>query len=222
MSEPGNTPGNTLTPAQVRINRIKLLVLWLVPVGLMAIAGAVYYLVQTGQLELGSKNHGALIRPPVQLHDMLAGLQAYNPADGLQTPASPWQGKWSMVVPALAACDERCRESLYLTRQLHIRLDKNANRVQRVLLSGPAAEKALTSQAFDQYVSEEHRLLKRYLAAGEGAGQLAPLLVAGSGETARFFLVDPQGWAMMAYFDEHDGNAILADLKHLLKYSRER
>jgi hypothetical protein len=27
-------------------------------------------------------------------------------------------------------------------------------------------------------------------------------------QTARFFVVDPDGWAMMYYLDEHDGGAI--------------
>ena len=39
---------------------------------------------------------------------------------------------------------------------------------------------------------------------------------------AQFFLVDPEGWAMMVYSAEHNGAAVLKDLKYLLKYSAER
>lgn len=214
------------SPAQVRANRIKLLVLWLVPFGLMAIAGIVFYLVQTGQMSLGSKNNGVLMRPPLQLQENFRTLSLLDEKGKAQVvEGSPWQGKWSIVVPAFERCDESCRDALYLTRQLHIRLDKNANRVQRVLLAGPAAQQQLGSAAFNQYVDSEHRLLKRIVysnEANEAGALLRDALSSDSGQSARFFLVDPEGWAMMYYLVEHEGNAILADLKHLLKFSRQR
>ena len=44
--------------AQVRRNRIVLLVLWMVPLGLMLLAGLAYWLQQQGLLEVDSKNRG--------------------------------------------------------------------------------------------------------------------------------------------------------------------
>ncbi|NNL57609.1 MAG: hypothetical protein HKO71_07635 [Pseudomonadales bacterium] len=213
--------GNSISPAQRRSNQVKLLVLWLVPFGLMAIAGLCYYLVQTGQMTIGSKNHGVLLQPPVQLHDVLPGLQAYQ---GSVAPASedkeqlPWAGKWSIVVRGDAQCSRACRDNLYLTRQLHIRLDKNANRVQRIYLS----DAPTLGDEFVEHVAREHLLLKSYRAQAASLLALDEKLVSGDGEPARFFIVDPDGWAMMYYLQDHDGNAMLQDLKHLLKYSRER
>ncbi|MGB5323960.1 MAG: hypothetical protein WBN40_00875 [Pseudomonadales bacterium] len=219
-----NQSASSLSPAQIRANRIKLLVLWLLPFGLMAIAGVCYYLVQTGQMQIGSKNHGVLLSPPLQLHEQLGKLSVLDAEGGAQLLVeSPWRNKWTLVVPAFDDCAERCSEALYLTRQLHIRLDKNANRVQRVLLAGPAAQAAVGSEAFNHMVNTEHSLLRRIVYSDASAvASLQPVLRADSGEQARFFIVDPDGWAMMYYLDEHDGNAMLADLKHLLKFSGQR
>jgi len=209
-----HTPGS----AQRRSNQLKLLILWLVPVGLMAIAGLCYYLVQTGQLSIGSKNHGVLIQPPLQLQELLQDLRPQEQAAMTAAGDAPWLGKWSLVVRGSAQCEQACRENLYLTRQLHIRLDKNANRVQRIYLS----DSSVVSQEFKQFLADEHRLLKRYVADQTALAELDAALLAEQGERARFFIVDPAGWAMMYYLQEHNGNAMLQDLKHLLKYSRER
>ncbi len=214
-----------MTPAQRRGNQIKLLVLWLVPIGLMAIAGICYYLVQTGQLNIGSKNHGALLQPPLQLHELLPEAQHLDVTGHALEAGSLWQGKWTLVVRGgvggQQACDNRCQENLYLTRQLHIRLDKHANRVQRVLLS-PLGQAPNKDAALSEFLQREHRLAKYYVAGETNLARLDAALRSGAGEAARFFIVDPAGWAMMYYLDEHNGNAMLKDLKHLLKYSRAR
>lgn len=214
-----------LTAQQRRANQIKALILWLIPVGLMACAGIVYYLVQTGQMTLGSKNHGSLLRPPVQLVELLADNPTLKKADEDNQPVSVFEGKWSLVVRGDRECSQRCRDALYLTRQLHIRLDKNANRVQRIYLydapangSGPNA----LSRELAEHFKSEHRLLQSFPVDPAEIAVLDENLLSSDGEPARFFLVDPQGWAMMYYLDQHEGNAMLGDLKHLLKYSRER
>ncbi|NND38854.1 MAG: hypothetical protein HKO06_04620 [Pseudomonadales bacterium] len=220
-----NQRATELSAGQVRLNRIKLLVLWLVPFGLMAIAGVCYYLVQTGQLQLNSKNNGVLIQPPIQLQQLgeLSELdKQVGAAPHELSSDSPWANKWSLVIPAFEQCSERCRDALYQTRQLHIRLDKNANRVQRVLLATPASAAVVSSEDFLAFVNSDHLLLRRLLVNDGNIPELRNAITASDGETARFFIVDPEGWAMMVYYDAHEGNAILADLKHLLKYSRQR
>lgn len=201
----------TQAEAQKRGNQIKLLILWLVPIGLMAAAGVAYYLVQTGKLEIGSKNYGVLVRPPLQLQDELN-----NDFD-----AELWQGKWTMVIPSAQGCDQRCRDALYLTRQIHIRLDKNAHRVQRVFMhAGNAQQFAQQNAELMALFESEHRLLKTVALPSDKLTALQNKLRENSGIAPSFFLVDQQGWAMMGYVDGQDGNEILTDLKHLLKYSR--
>ncbi len=213
----------TLTASQRRLNQLKLAILWLVPVGLMAIAGVYYYLVQTGIVTIGSKNNGVLIQPPVQTAELFKDSPALDAGEN----KTVFSGKWSMVIPGDVDCDAGCREALHLTRQLHIRLDKEANRVQRIylypasLVSG-SGEPGMLPADFAAFLEKEHHYLKPLPVQPGSLEQLAARITAESGERAGFFLVDPRGWAMMYYLEEHDGNAILADLKHLLKYSRER
>lgn len=204
-----------MTPEQVRANRLKLLLLWMIPLGLMAIAGIVYALVQAGYMAVGSKNNGDLIQPAVQLSD----LTITTPVDASYSSEQLLNSKWSIVVRGSEQCDEACKEALYLSRQIHVRLDKAANRVQRVYLSD--APVAADAQA---YFASEHRYLKIAVADKQALIEIDGHLTA-IGEDkkpASFFLIDPQGWAMMAYHSEHDGGLILSDLKYLLKYSRER
>lgn len=205
----------SLTPQKIRANRLKLIMLWMVPFGLMVIAAIVYGLVQAGYISVGSKNNGELIQPPVHL-DKLA-LTTILPAN--YTEENLWAHKWTLVVRGGAKCDESCRDSLYIARQIHVRLDKAANRAQRLYLSDTPVDQDLLA-----YFEKEHRYLRVAIVDPKQLELLDKALesIGDDAKPARFFVVDPEAWAMMAYHDGHDGGLILKDLKHLLKYSRER
>ncbi len=211
-SPPKQSGSVSLSATVIKRNRIKLVMLWMIPFGLMAAAAVVYALVQAGYINVNSKNRGVLIQPPIQLSKL-----ALTSASG-ELVEDLWLGKWTMVIQSGADCDERCRETLYITRQIHIRVDKQANRVQRVFL----AESLPLSNGLAELIEKEHHYLKLISGNGDELSELGQALVSDAGEPARFFLVDPQGWAMMYYLAEHDGGLVLKDLKHLLKYSRER
>ena len=215
----------SLSPQKVKANRIKLALLWSVPFGLMAIAGIVYALVQAGYISVGSKNEGVLIQPPIQLSKLAITTDLESDRSNL------WQDKWSIVVRGGADCDAACLDTLLLTRQIHIRLNKEANRVQRVYLAAApssatavldslTAESALSDELTAHLATDNH-YMKVAIANSAQLTVLDNALIAGD-QTARFFIVDPDGWAMMYYLEDHDGGAILKDLKYLLKYSKER
>ena len=215
----------SFSPQQIKANRIKLALLWSVPFGLMAIAGIVYALVQAGYINVGSKNEGVLIQPPIQL-SQLALASDIDP-----DKSNLWQDKWSIVVRGGADCDAACLDTFLLTRQIHIRLNKEANRVQRVYLaaapsSTTAAPESLTvesalSDELSAHLATDNHYMKVAIANAAQLTVLDNALMAGD-QMARFFVVDPDGWAMMYYLEEHEGGAILKDLKYLLKYSKER
>ncbi len=194
-------------------NRFKLILLWMVPFGLMILATVTFNLVQSGQLSVGSKNQGYLIQPPIQLSKL--ALTSDKGSDNI------WLGKWTMVVRGGAACDQRCLDHLLLSRQIHIRLNKEANRTQRVYLSDASA---LTQPLSDHLAAEHHYLTVAHSPAEALAALDQAVLTAAESHQGQpqFFLVDPEGWAMMVYTDQHDGAAVLKDLKYLLKYSAER
>ena len=141
----------------------------------------------------------------------LTGIEHRDAGDTL---APLWTKKWSIVFRGDADCDQRCSEDLYLTRQVHVRLDKDANRVQRIYLH----ESPNLAAPLQALIDTEHRYLQ--LVSVKSLATLDSALEAVPG--ARFVLVDPDGWAMMAYDDRHQGEDLLTDLKHLLKFSRSR
>ena len=221
-SESNSELAPDLTSKQRRGNQIKLLILWLVPVGLMAIAGITYYLVQTGQMEVGSKSNGDLIRPPVQLTELFE-------AQGNSDLANVWNDKWTLVVRTSERCEEGCKQALYTSRQLHISLNQQADRVQRILLIDNFQDDA----DLMSFIEKEHHLLKVFVtdesaltgldnAVASAIGSTRTPLASGESPIVQFFLVDPAGWAMMVYHHGHEGKGVLRDLKHLLRYSRER
>lgn len=209
----------SFTPKQVRSSRMKLVVLWAIPFGLMAIAAVVYNLVESGVINVGSKNEGVLIQPPIQLNGLALTTNVELARDNI------WAGKWSIVIRGGANCDVDCLDTLLITRQIHKRLNKEGNRVQRVYLS---TVPALSDELASHLAAENHYMKLAVVdeIANESVNQLALIeldkVLASANQTVRFFLVDPDGWAMMYYLDEHDGVVILKDLKYLLKYSKER
>ncbi len=200
--------------SQRRSNQIKLLILWLVPVILMATAWFAYYLIETGRIEISSKNKGDLINPPLKVSEII------DLADN-KALASVWEDKWTIVIRASKSCDDACKETLYLTRQIHIRLNKDVNRVQRVLLIDEFKE----DQSFLDFLEREHKLLKVFVTDEEALNNFEAAIKQNIQQKEDikpvFYLVDPKGWAMMAYDKQHEGNEILTDLKFLLKFSRE-
>ena len=209
----------SFTPKQVRSSRMKLVVLWAIPFGLMAIAAVVYSLVESGVINVGSKNEGVLIQPPIQLNGLALTTNVELARDNI------WAGKWSIVIRGGANCDDDCLDTLLITRQIHKRLNKEGNRVQRVYLS---TVPALSDELATHLAAENHYMKLAVVdeIANESANQIALIelddVLASANQTVRFFLVDPDGWAMMYYLNEHDGVVILKDLKYLLKYSKER
>ena len=163
--------------------------------------------------ELGTTNQGEFLKPAMDI----AGLD-FAAADG-----SPWtpQGakpKWRLFIVAGEQCQSSCRELLYLSRQVHIRLGKNSHRFERVLLvTGPfpAGEFAATLEREHPYLKvlkTDQGALEQWL--GETNSEWTPA-------NAEALLVDPAGIAMMRYDESHGGTELLEDLDHLLKYSHE-
>lgn len=148
-------------------------------------------------------NKGDLITPVVSLAD----LQMYE--RGVAESSAPFAGDWFIVLLAPEVCDEACERALYLSRQVWIRLNKDANRVQRVLLAGSnttfPANEHVDLRVFDL----DRNALTRF----EDSGRVA---LAGAN---RLYLVDPQGNLMMSYPLDFTPEMLNDDLKRLLKYS---
>ena len=200
-------------------NRRSKIQLWLIILMVASVFAAAFLVMPANEEEkarllsiLGTSNKGTLLTPMVPI----AGLST-------QQGDKPWRWdelkpKWRFVLPIVDGCGEPCRDMLYKSRQVHVRLDKKAHRVGRVLLNlgRPLDEQSL------EFLKSEHIYLNQ-VSADRGA--FADLLAATNADwdehKTRLFIVDQLGNLMMYYTPEHEGSDMLTDLRHLLKYSPE-
>lgn len=191
-------------PTTTRSRRTLLLLaaLFLLPV---AVSFYLYY--AAGWRPIGQVNRGELLDPPRALPAV-----SLPTADGASTGAQFLRGKWTLVYVGAGACDERCRNLLYTSRQVRLALGDKMDRVQRVFLyQGKCCE-----QAF--FGTEHAGLIAANVdsPAGRELLQAFPDRATGAG---RLYVVDPLGNLMMSYAPDAPPKGMLADLKRLLKLS---
>ena len=201
---------NPASPEAVRRGRRQLLALaalFFVP---LAIAFWMYY-GPTGWRPAGDASKGDLIDPARPLPEI-----ALPTMDGGTTAPAFLRGKWTMLYVGDGLCDERCRKALYLTRQSRIALNKDMDRVQRVLL--------VTDRCCDRaFLAAEHPdLVVARVEDAASAALLGPFPVYGGVPLAaagRIYLVDPLGNLLMSYAPDAPEKALLTDVKKLLRLS---
>jgi hypothetical protein len=147
-------------------------------------------------------SRGTLIDPPRTL--AVTGL---TPTDDMAAPADAFQGRWSVIRPVTGDCGARERVLLEELARVRIALDKDADRVQRVLVhDGGCVEGALQDDASDL----------RVLSADAGfLAQFPPSVDGASG----IYIADPHGNLMMSYPASGSARGLLRDLERLLRLS---
>ncbi len=188
-------------------------------IALMTVVGLpmliAYVLFQTGVgIPKGQVNQGELVDPPQRFSEWQPET-----LDSEAWASNPEQKHWRFVIPIDAECTGYCRDNLYLTRQVHVRLGDKAHRVKRVILpvDGAPSEDTLdyleAEHPGTEVVQPDQPAMMASLAQTNVPGD--PL------EAGRYFLMDQEGFVMMAYEPEHTGNQLLKDIKRLLRYSYE-
>lgn len=144
--------------------------------------------------------HGVLVQPPVPVAEL-----ALLKASGNKLQPQAFEGRWSIMLIVDGACADECVYMLDRLLRVYISLNKDAKRVQ-LLLVQPQGAPALTS------LPDGLPLLH----LGESA--LVGLTEPGS---AAVHLVDPYGFRMMYYQPPLDAEGLLKDLRRLLRLSNE-
>jgi hypothetical protein len=147
-------------------------------------------------------SQGTLIEPARTL--AVAGLTL---TDGTAAPADAFQGRWSVIRPVTGDCGPRERERLEELARVRLALDKDADRVQRVLVhDGGCVEGTHQDEASDL----------RVFSAGDGFLAQFPPSVDGA---AGIYIADPHGNLMMSYPASGSARGLLKDLERLLRLS---
>lgn len=210
--------------------RIVLLLIAGIPLTMILAASWLWYFVVKGDLDLvgaiGTANHGTLLQPPRQLGDL-----AFTDAGGEAFAWSDVEPRWTMLmVNEGNHCDSVCENRLYMTRQIHILLGKEFNRVRRVMVTDipPAEVSVAVPEGPLERVPENAPTdlpgfaalaHERMLLMSVEPGGVSVLASEWQADPHHWYLVDPAGWVMMQFSDELDYKSVIKDMKFLLKNS---
>ncbi len=212
-------------------SRLILLLIAGTPVVIILAASWLWYFVIQGNLDLvgsiGTSNNGKLITPPRQIEQV-----SFRDDTGVPFVWADLERRWTMVIVNRGQeCDAACERRLYFTRQVHIALGKEFNRVQRIFINDrpiasstvavpegdlPGWPKQLQGDSLAEYLTIAHQGLVPLTVSSDAVLAQFPEL---EENTAQWFLIDPAGWIMMSFDDSLDYKAVMADLKFLLKHS---
>lgn len=211
-----------------RTNRLILLTIIGLPVTMILTATWLWYYVVNGHLDLvgalGTANRGHLVQPPRQL-DQYALSDTEGAVRFADLPP-----KWTLVVAnGGAKCAAACEQKLYLTRQIHVAIGRDYNRIGRLFLSETSVKDAALAMdalsdgaplpaSFAEYLAQQH---KDATALTLPPGGMAALFPEVAQDETTWYLVDPAGWVMMSYNSDVSYKDVIADLKFLLKNSSE-
>lgn len=145
---------------------------------------------------------GTLIEPPRTL--AVAGLTL---TDGTAAPADAFQGRWSVIRPVAGDCGARERELLEQLSRVRLALDKDADRVQRVVVH----DGGCVAGELEPGESE----LRVYSTGADFIAQFPPSVDGGTG----IYIADPHGNLMMSYPASGSARGLLKDLERLLRLS---
>ena len=183
-----------VSPSQRRRGRWQLILLLAVVIGPMVLASAMYQ--WRFWVPEGRSYHGELLGNGQTLADLgvVAGEQA----------------RWQLLVTAPQGCEADCQQLVFLARQIHIGLNRDASRAAHALASAlpPSAD-------YDAQLRREYPQLGRFQLQLQAYQRLVE-----QGAGAQLWIVDPHGNLVLRYDTGSKGKAILDDLRHLLKISQ--
>lgn len=158
----------------------------------------------------GGKSYGNLIQPPKSLQ-----IPVLKDATGKAFNPEQWNKIWSVVTIDDTGCTAPCAARLHMLKQVHTSMNKEIDRIQRVLLVPIAIE----ANAYNEIQKQYPDLIILAGADTEMAKFSAEFNAANGGAESNIFLVDPLGNLMMSYPGKFDPKGLRSDLTRLLKNS---
>lgn len=142
--------------------------------------------------------------------------------------------KWRLLIPVDESCkdtklesmpsqQDSCAFQLYLTRQVFIRLGEKGRRVERIVLNVADGRADAYLDAVREQLPFARMLRTSTANFREWESEVSVQGDGGSPEIAKpsdfYYLIDPEGRAMMRYDMSVAGNELLKDLKRTLKHT---
>lgn len=176
----------------------RLILLAIVAIGLLPLLAALYFrYVSPPELR-------ATVGQPLDPVPLPFDLLRHWDGSALSPPAVG--GKWLVIFAAPGGCDERCRHTLYLTRQARTAQGRNMSRIERLWLVTDAAAPAAGLLA-----AHPDLVLVR-------TADAKLLHVLGDGENRHINLVDRRGLLVFRYSDDPEPKAFIRELEKLIKF----
>lgn len=201
-----------------------LLLLAALPIG----TASWYFATHEYQGLLPTTNKGVLVNPVLDVAQLGlrngAGEPAYLPFEVLVEGVSPEDydaRPWQLLYIGAPECDDTCVDRLYFLRQLHVRLGREFERVERVYVQA-SDEPGPLPAATAAYISEQQPDMKVvYAGATALKNQLRPTVPDGVDPVTQHYIyvVDPLGNVMLYFTPENTPEEILSDLDTLLDNS---
>ena len=157
-------------------------------------------------LKPSGKSYGNLVQPPKSLQ-----IPALKDAQGKEFKPVQWAKIWSIVTVDSTGCAVQCAERVHMLKQVHTSLNKERDRVQRVLL-------VPTDTGLQAYAEIQKKYPDVIILAGTHT-EMTNFAAEFNANKGSVFLVDPLGNLMMSYPDKFDPKGLRSDLVRLLKNS---
>lgn len=189
------------TPQRARRNRAALIAIVVLFFGSMLVAGVLRF---SGWQPAGSKSHGTVLSPPVDLREHAPRL-----LDGGSYAWNPEARTWRILLAPPAGCGEACTRAATDFDKVWRLMGRNADRLDILWLCTDAACSVPDPLGGD-------RTLRR-LAPDPALRARLPGIDQGAAGEVRVYLVDPNGFLMMRYPPGADVGGVRADIAKLLK-----
>tara|TARA_R110001583_G_scaffold16518_6_gene67616 strand:+ start:3447 stop:4067 length:621 start_codon:yes stop_codon:yes gene_type:complete len=203
-------------PSETKRSKKLLTIILTIPIAVILLSSAVFYLAKQDIISFTTVNRGVLINPPMQLGDLHPALR-----DGSEFLFNRAESRWVFMVVGGRDCRGACERMLYLTRQTHTAMGKKVDRVERIYL---ATDGPLSPQLRD-FLEAEHSDMTVLQVDGSVFLRNLKNLDINPFDSSTFYIVDPMGWVMM-YYRAADmeqltltslGKDVLKDMGRLIK-----
>lgn len=210
------------------MNNSKLKLTLLLSGFLVPLVLATWYFGVTSTSSVGAtSNKGTLVSPLLDLPALglvdEAGAPAYQTFEELTAGVDPDEydpRPWQLLFLSTADCDAACVERLYFLRQMHIRLNRESERVQRVFVLVDDADAPLSQELRDTFAAQQPdmRIVRGNPASLQS--QLKPSAGERDPVAEHFiYVADPVGNIMLYFTPENTLEDILDDIDKLLDQS---